>query len=113
MTESFRLVYYQYVVKILEQKRQVLPCYAGITNIHMTPHGDIWPCCVLGYRKPMGNLRDFGLDAMELLHSEQAEEVRRFIAADGCACPLANQSYSNILMSPVAMAQVARNMIAA
>ena len=113
VTESFRLVYYQYVVKILEQKRQVLPCYAGITNIHMTPHGDIWPCCVLGYRKPMGNLRDFGLDAMELLHSEQAEEVRRFIAADGCACPLANQSYSNILMSPVAMAQVARNMIAA
>lgn len=110
ITEAFRLVYYQYVVKILEEKRQVLPCYAGITNIHLNPHGDVWPCCVLGYRKPMGNVRDFDLDVMKLLHSEQAAEVRRFIAADGCACPLANQSYSNILMNPRAMAKVAWNL---
>lgn len=111
VTEAFRLVYYQYVVRILEEKRQVLPCYAGITNVHLTPHGDIWPCCVLGYRKSMGNVRDFDLDVPALLASEQAEAVRRFIAADGCACPLANQSYSNILMSPKAMAKVARNML--
>ena len=112
VTESFRLVYYQYVVRILAEKRQVLPCYGGITNVHLTPHGDVWPCCVLGYERSMGNVRNFDLDMMKLLHSAQAEKVRKFIADDGCACPLANQSYSNILMSPVAMAKVARNMVA-
>lgn len=113
VTEAFRLVYYQYVVRIQAEKRQVLPCYAGITNIHLNPHGDVWPCCVLGYRKSMGNVRDYDLDMMKLLHSDEAEAVRRFIAADGCACPLANQSYSNILMNPAAMAKVAQNMLAA
>ena len=97
MTESLRLVYYQLVSRTLEEKRQVIPCYAGISNIHLTPYGDIWPCCVLGYAKPMGSLRETDYDFNKLWDSPQAKEVRKYIADRNCYCPLANQMYSSIL----------------
>jgi hypothetical protein len=97
MTESLRLVYYQLVFRTLKEKRQVIPCYAGISNIHLTPYGDIWPCCVLGYAKPMGNLRETDYDFNILWNSPAAKEVRKYISDKNCYCPLANQMYSNIL----------------
>ncbi|MGA1791281.1 MAG: radical SAM/SPASM domain-containing protein [bacterium] len=97
ITESLRLVYYDLASRTLLKKRQVIPCYAGISNIHLTPYGDIWPCCVLGYTKPMGNLRQTGYDFNVVWNSSQAREVRKYIAEGNCYCPLANQMYSNIL----------------
>ena len=111
VTESLRLVYYEYAGRIVKEKRQVLPCYGGITNAHMNPYGQIWPCAVLGYDQPMGNVRDFNYDFQALWNSEQARRVRAYIKAGNCACPLANQSYSNILMDPIATAKVAYNVM--
>jgi hypothetical protein len=111
VTESLRLVYYEYAKRIVKEQRQVLPCYGGVTNAHMNPYGQIWPCAVLGYDQPMGNVRDFDYNFQALWNSKQAKEVRAYIKAGKCACPLANQSYSNILMDPVATAKVAYNVI--
>lgn len=97
VTESLRLVYYDLAAQIVRENRQVIPCYAGISNAHLTPHGDLWPCCVLGYAKPLGNLREAEYDFWKVWHSAQADEVRRSIKAAECACPLANQAYSNII----------------
>jgi MoaA/NifB/PqqE/SkfB family radical SAM enzyme len=106
ITNAFRLVYYQLAIKIMQRNQQVIPCYAGISNAHMTPYGDIWACCTLGYERPMGNLRDFDYDFHRLWHSPQARAVRRFIRDRRCACPLANQTYSNILMHPPSLVRV-------
>ncbi|MDO8685004.1 MAG: SPASM domain-containing protein, partial [Armatimonadota bacterium] len=111
MTQSTRLVYYDLVIRILREQRQVLPCYGGISNAHISPYGDIWPCCILGYDKSMGNLRDYDYDFRRIWRSERAAEVRRHIAGGNCWCPLANQAYSNILCSPAALAKVALNML--
>lgn len=97
-TEAMRVVYYDLAGKILEVKRQVIPCYAGVSNVHINYDGGVWPCCVLGYDKQMGNLRDYGYDFQKLWHSKEAEEVRKYIKEKSCACPLANQAYSNELM---------------
>lgn len=110
-TESLRLVYYQYAAQILRENRQVLPCYAGLTNVHMTPYGDLWPCCTLGYEKPMGNLRNAGYDFNAVWRSEQACEIRKYIRNQSCSCPLANQAYSNIACNIRALVKVARNML--
>lgn len=110
-TEASRLVYYDYVVKILKEKRQVLPCYAGLSNFHMDPWGDVWPCCVLGYNHSMGNVRDFNCNFKDLWNSEQAKKVRTFIKEGNCYCPMANQFYSNMLCSAAAMAKIAKNII--
>ncbi len=97
-TEALRLVYYDIAGKILETKTQVLPCYAGVSNVHINFDGGVWPCCVLGYEKQMGNLRNYGYDFQKLWLSEEAQNVRSFIQNKNCACPLANQAYSNILL---------------
>lgn len=99
ITESMRLVYYDLVVRILKDKRQVVPCFAGISNIHLNYDGDIWPCCVLGYAHTMGNIRDFHYDYDAMHRSEKAKAVLKYIKEEKCHCPLANQAYSNILMS--------------
>lgn len=98
ITNAFRLEYYDLATRILTETRQVIPCYAGITNAHMTPYGDIWACCTLGYDKPMGNLRDHNYDFKQLWDGKQANEVRAYIKGKNCFCPMANQMYSNILL---------------
>lgn len=99
ITSAFRLVYYDLAIRTMREQRQVVPCYAGVSNAHMTPYGDIWACCVLGDDQSMGNVRDFDYDFRKLWHSKQASGVRRHITGGNCSCPLANQSYSNILMN--------------
>ena len=97
-TEAMRVVYYGLAGKILAEKRQVIPCYAGVSNVHINYDGGVWPCCVLGYEQEMGNLRDYDYDFQKLWHSAKADDVRRYIKGRNCACPLANQAYSNELL---------------
>ena len=98
ITNAFRLVYYDTAIRILEQRRQVIPCYAGISNAHLSPYGDIWACCTLGYDKSIGNLREFDYHFPSLWNSQQAKDVRAYIRKGNCHCPLANQTYSNLLL---------------
>jgi MoaA/NifB/PqqE/SkfB family radical SAM enzyme len=111
LTEALRLVYYEYASEILSENYQVLPCYAGLTNAHINPYGQVWPCCVLGYDQPLGDLRDVGYDFRRIWYSEAAQAVRQYIKAGNCACPLANQAYSNILCDPVATGKALLNLI--
>ena len=90
----------------MSQKTQVIPCYAGLSNVHLMPRGDLWPCCVLGQEYSLGNLRDFEYDFRKVLRGSEAREVRGFIDNKGCHCPLANQAYSNILCHWPSLARV-------
>lgn len=111
VTESLRLVYYDLVVRILREQRQVVPCYAGISNVHINYDGEVWPCCVLGYSKPMGFLREQDYDFQKIWHSDRADRVRHYIKRGNCACPLANQAYSNILCSPTYLFKTVRSVL--
>jgi MoaA/NifB/PqqE/SkfB family radical SAM enzyme len=108
-TNAFRLVYYDLAIRILKQKTQVITCYAGISNVHMSPYGDVWACCTLGYEKSMGNIRDYGYDFQTIWNGEQAKKVREYIRKGNCHCPLANQAYSNILLHGPSLLNVIRN----
>jgi len=111
ITQAFRLVYYGLAIRILKEGRQVIPCYAGLSNVHMTPYGDIWACCTLGYDKPMGNLRDHNYDFKMLWNSADARKVRTYIREGHCNCPMANQTYSNILMHGPSLLRVLREIL--
>jgi len=111
MTEALRLTYYDIAAKIMKEKRQVIPCYAGISNVHINSNGDIWPCCVLGYSKPLGNLRKSNYNFQDIWYSPQAREVRKHIGDKKCFCPLANQAYSNILCDPVSILKTIKNLL--
>lgn len=111
VTDAFRLVYYDLTVDILNRKKQVIPCYGGISNVHVDPYGNVWPCCILGNTQSMGNLKENQFRFWEIWRSGRAGHVRQFIKQKKCHCPLANQSYANILCDFKKMAQVLRYLL--
>lgn len=99
LTTAMRIIYYDLASDILRENRQVIPCYAGILNVHINSDGGVWPCAVLAYRGEMGRLSD-STGFLEIWNSKEAREVRKGIREGRCACPLANQAYSNMLLHP-------------
>ncbi|MFT4704013.1 MAG: MoaA/NifB/PqqE/SkfB family radical SAM enzyme [Bradymonadia bacterium] len=108
LTQGMRHFYYEITRRWIRDQKQVIPCYAGISNGHISPYGDVWPCAVLANGKSFGNLKDVDYDFYKLWHSSRADEVRAGIKAGECDCPLANQAYANMLLSPKALWNVGK-----
>lgn len=96
VTQAFRRQYYELVKQTLREQRQVIPCMAGVASAQIAPNGDVWTCCVRA--EPMGNLREHGYDFGRVWRTAKADELRRSIKAGECYCPLANASYTNMLL---------------
>jgi len=108
LVESLRLDYYDLAAQILEEKRQVIDCYAGWASAHLAPDGHVWGCCVRA--ESMGNVRDHGYDFGAVWFGQTADGFRASVKNKECACPLANASYTNMLLEPRTLARVAANM---
>lgn len=104
VTQAFRINYYQIVKQTLKEQKQVIPCYAGITSAQISPDGEVWPCCIKA--ESMGNLRENQCDFMKIWHSKKAVLVRKKIKNKECFCPLANASYTNMLVNPSVLLKV-------
>jgi len=104
ITEAIRVEYYKLVKRILDEKDQVIDCYAGWASAQIYADGSVWPCCVRADK--IGNLRDHHYDFKEIWFGDKIKEVRRSIAAKECHCPLANASYTNILHDIPTLARV-------
>lgn len=96
ITMAFRIEYYNLVKKIMRDKRQIISCYSGVASAQISPDGDVWSCCIKA--KPLGNLRKTKYDFKRIWYSPAAELERRSIHKKECWCPLANASYTNMLM---------------
>jgi MoaA/NifB/PqqE/SkfB family radical SAM enzyme len=108
LVESLRLEYYELSAQILEQKRQVIDCYAGWASAQLAPDGHVWGCCVRA--ESLGNVRDHGYDFRTVWFGQEADAFRASVRAHECACPLANASYTNLLLDPRSLVRVASNM---
>ncbi len=109
VTQAFRAQYYQLARRILEQRTQVIDCYAGWASAHIAPNGDIWTCCIRA--EPAGNLRATGYDLAPIWFGAEMTRLRRSIAHKECACPMANASYANMLLHPPTVARVALEVV--
>jgi MoaA/NifB/PqqE/SkfB family radical SAM enzyme len=107
LVESLRLEYYDMAARVLEEKRQVIDCYAGWASAHLAPDGHLWGCCVRA--ESMGNVRDHGYDFRAVWFGEAADAFRRSVKNKECACPLANASYTNMLVHGPTLARVMAN----
>lgn len=110
ITEAFRVEYYKLVKRILDEEDQVIDCYAGWASTQIYADGSVWPCCVRADN--LGNLRDHNYDFKEIWFGEAIKEVRRSIAAKECYCPLANASYTNMLLDVPTLSRVGTKFIA-
>jgi MoaA/NifB/PqqE/SkfB family radical SAM enzyme len=110
ITEAMRVEYYKLVKRILDEKDQVIDCYAGWVSAHIYADGTVWPCCVRADN--LGNLRDHHYDFKEIWFGEKIRQVRASIAAKECHCPLANASYSNMLHDFPTLTRVGAKLLA-
>ncbi|HVP71621.1 MAG TPA: SPASM domain-containing protein, partial [Gemmatimonadaceae bacterium] len=111
LVESLRLEYYELAARILEEKRQVIDCYAGWASAQLAPDGHVWGCCVRA--ESIGNVRDHGYDFRVVWNGPQADAFRHSVRAHSCACPLANASYTNLLLDAPSLARVSAHMAGA
>lgn len=109
-TQAFRAHYYQLARRVLEEQTQVIPCQSGWASGHIAPNGDVWSCCIRA--EPVGNLRQMGYDlrAIWFERGGPMQRLRQRIAAKECACPMANASYTNMLLHPPTIARITRDM---
>ena len=96
ITQAFRIEYYNLVKQILRDRKQVIPCYAGVASVQIAPDGDVWSCCIKA--ESLGNLRDYNYNFRRIWHSREMERDRRSTKRKECHCPLANAAYTNMLM---------------
>jgi MoaA/NifB/PqqE/SkfB family radical SAM enzyme len=108
LVESLRLEYYDLAARVLEERRQVIDCYAGWASAHLAPDGNVWGCCIRA--ESLGNVRDFGYDFRTVWLGPDADAFRASVRAKECACPLANASYTNLLLDAPSLARVTANM---
>lgn len=108
-TQAFRAQYYQLAKRTLQQRTQVIDCYAGWASAHIAPNGDIWSCCIRA--EPVGNLRQTGYDLAPIWFGERMAKLRQSIANKECACPMANANYANMLLHPPTLAKVALDVV--
>ena len=81
---------------------------AGWASAHLAPDGNLWGCCVRA--ETMGNLRDFGYDFRTVWRGPAADAFRASVRNKECACPLANASYTYLLLDAPSLARVSANM---
>ncbi|HKV57334.1 MAG TPA: radical SAM protein, partial [Ktedonobacteraceae bacterium] len=105
ITQAFRDRYYNIVKRTLVEKRQIIPCLAGVASAQIAPNGDVWTCCIRA--ESVGNLRQHNYDFKSVWTTSKADELRRSIKAGECYCPLANASYTNMLCHVPTMTSVA------
>ena len=84
------------VKRYLRERRQIIPCYAGVASAQIAPDGDVWFCCIEA--DPVGNLRDVDYDFRRIWFGPEARRLRGHVRRGECACPLANAGYTNMLM---------------
>lgn len=109
LTESLRLEYYDLAARVLEERRQVIDCYAGWASAQLSPDGDVWGCCTRA--ESLGNVRDYGYDFRTIWLGPAAAAFRDSVRRKECACPLANASYTNMMLSAPSLVKVARNLV--
>lgn len=109
ITRAFRIEYYRMVKKILKYKRQIIPCYSGVSSAQVAPNGDVWMCCIKA--EPIGNLRASNYDFRKVWISEKARKLRHTIKNGDCYCPLANTSYTSMLQDFKTLCRVAWNFV--
>lgn len=84
--------------RTVQEKKRLIPCYAGRLNLVLLENGDVYPCEILA--KSFGNVKDHGYDVGRLLCSGKAKEVNNSIRSNQCYCTHECYFMTNILFNP-------------
>lgn len=88
-------------IRTAEERRQVVPCQAGVLTGVVYANGDVSVCET---HPPLGNLRQQSFP--EIWHSEAACRLRRSIAAKACYCTNEMFLWPSITYQPLQLLKV-------
>ncbi|MDP2907265.1 MAG: radical SAM protein [Nanoarchaeota archaeon] len=93
-----RQAYYHFVEKTFPENKSMMPCYASISSVRISPQGNVWQCGTKG--DILGSLRESDYDLKKILFSKKAGLVRKDIKEKKCSCIQCNAFYTNLLCNP-------------
>lgn len=102
------------VFETLEKNQMILPCLAGRRLIEIYEDGTVRPCEILHtlparIDSAMGNLRDFNYDIKEILKSEKAKNILKYIKKHRCFCTFECALMTNIIFNPRTYPKLIKN----
>ena len=100
ISQALRITYYDRAAWVQKNQKRKVKCYAAMSNAHLNPWGDLWPCNVQAFRQSLGNVRDFDYNFDKLWKSAQAQKVREWVSQENCFCPLVGQAMVDTLLDP-------------
>jgi MoaA/NifB/PqqE/SkfB family radical SAM enzyme len=87
-------------VRTLEERRQVVPCKAGVLTTVISANGDVSICEL---HEPLGNLRQQSF--WEIWNSDKANALRASVARKECYCTTEVFLWPSIVFQPKQLAQ--------
>ncbi len=79
VTKLTNLVRRIYINKYI--KGNGLPCYATFNHTQITTNGNVWACCMMADKEPLGNLHDVDFDFKKIWFSKRADKIRKKVKA--------------------------------
>jgi MoaA/NifB/PqqE/SkfB family radical SAM enzyme len=102
-----RNVYYHFAEKTLLENKVVIPCYAAIASVQISPEGYVWQCGTKG--DVLGNLRESDYEFKKIFFSKKADMIRKRIKEDKCFCIQCNSLYTSLMCNPSTFAEYLSN----
>lgn len=88
----------QMIYKTMNERKRLIPCYAGRLNLVLSENGDVFPCEIL--TESMGNVREQVYDINKILKSKRSEKIINAIRNKQCFCTHECYFMTNILFNP-------------
>jgi len=85
------------ILRVLYERRRVVPCYAGKLNLVLGETGEVYPCEIR--RQSLGNVRSYGHDMRKLLRSRNARAGMDVLNDIPCHCTHECNFITNILFN--------------
>ena len=93
MKNHIRKKYNNYILRMLSGNKKIMPCYAGITSIEISPRGEVWECA--NKTSMLGDLTKNNF--RHVFFSKSAQKIRKRIKKENCYCTHSNPFYTNYM----------------
>ena len=97
LAKARNYIVYDIIAQVIEDKKYIIPCYAGTIHAVISERGEVFPCEILD--KSLGNLRDCNFKFDSIWFSPQAIKIREMIRQTKCFCTYECAISANVLMN--------------
>ncbi len=97
------------LLEIHNNKKFIMPCYAGKLNLVLDELGNVYPCEFI--KEKFGNIRDANYNFRTIWDSNEAKKGRKFIKKTKCFCEHECYLATNLIFNPMLYPKILRKLI--